>query len=192
MVSLVDRGWHVEIGLDAADLTGGLAVFRQIFPGARALVFGYGKRTFFTARTDSLSEYLLGPVPGPAAIQVTALSVPPSAAYPARDTAVMALPPGGGARIAASLWEDFARDASGGPRLIGPGPFPGSLFYAARSGYSLGHTCNTWVAELLHAGGLPVRGDGVVLSGQVMARAVRGGACRLGAPPPGRALATRP
>ena len=28
VASLVDRGWHVEIGLDAADLTGGLAVFR--------------------------------------------------------------------------------------------------------------------------------------------------------------------
>lgn len=62
-VTLIDRGWHVEIALPAEALTGGLAVFRDVFPGARAVAFGYGKRTFFTAKTDSLSEYLLGPFP---------------------------------------------------------------------------------------------------------------------------------
>lgn len=178
VVTLVDRGWHVEIGLPADSLVGGLAVFRDIFPGARSVLFGYGKRTFFTAKTDSLSEYLLGPVPGPAAIQATGLSVPAAQAYPAGDVTVLPLTPDGGGRIAAFIWAEIARDATGGPKLIGPGPFPGSLFYAASSGYDLGHTCNTWVADALQAGGLNVSPRFVVLSGQVVSRAVHAGACR--------------
>jgi hypothetical protein len=61
-------------------------------------------------------------------------------------------------------------DGSGNPRLVGPGRFPGSQFYAAEHGYSLAYTCNTWVADALHAAGLPVDEGGVVFSGQTMAR----------------------
>ncbi len=176
-VYIVARGWHVEVGLAADRLDGPLAAFRDVFPGARAVMFGYGKRTFFTAKADTLSEYVLGPVPGPAAIQVTGLSTLPTEAYEPSAVLVMRLPPGGAAEMSAFLQDDFDRDAAGGPRLIGPGPYPGSLFYAARSGYSLAHTCNTWAADALHAAGLAVSGAGAALSGQVVSRAVKAGAC---------------
>ncbi len=176
-VYIVARGWHVEVGLPADHLDGELAAFRDVFPGARAVMFGYGKRTFFTARADTLSEYVLGPVPGPAAIQVTGLSTLPTDAYEPSAVLVMHLPPGGAAGLSAFLQHDFERDAAGGPRLIGPGPYPGSLFYAARSGYSLAHTCNTWAADALHAAGLAVSGSGAALSGQVVSRAIAAGAC---------------
>lgn len=175
---LVTRGWHVEIGLPSRLIEGPLAAFRDVFPGAKSVVFGYGKRTFFTAKADTVSEYVLGPVPGPAAIQVTGLNVPPSAAYEPEAVTVMPLPPGGARALSDFLWNDFEPDAAGGPRLIAPGNYPGSQFYAARSKYSLAHTCNTWAADALHAAGLPVDGEGVVFSGQVEARTIEAGACR--------------
>ncbi|MEJ1976695.1 MAG: hypothetical protein WDN49_11875 [Acetobacteraceae bacterium] len=81
-VYVVSRGWHVDVGIPADQLDGPLAVYRDVFPGARTVMFGFGKKTFITAPADTISEYLLGPVPGPAVIQVTALSVAPPDAYP--------------------------------------------------------------------------------------------------------------
>ena len=171
------HGWHVDIGLSAGSVTGPLAVFRDIFPGARALMFGYGKRTFFTARADTFSEYLLGPVPGPAVIQVTGVGSNLVDAYPPGDLLVMRLPQGGATALSDFLWHDIVLDAVGQPRLVGPAGFPGSQFYDAVTGYSLAHTCNTWAANALQAAGLPVQGDGVMFSGQVVARVTEAGAC---------------
>ncbi len=168
---MLGRGWHTQIGLPAEELQGGLAVFRQIYPGARAVMFGYGKRTFMVAPPDDIGEYVLGPVPGPALIETVGLSESPPAAYGTAGMIALALPPGGAARLSAFLWDDMARDRLGQPLLVAPGPFAGALFYAARSGYTLFHTCNTWVAAALRAAGLPVDPDFAILSGQTMARA---------------------
>ena len=170
-VYVVSRGWHVEIGIPAERLTGSLRVFRDIFPGARAIMFGYGKRTFMTAPADDISEYLLGPVPGPAVIEAVGLRDLPPAAYGASDMVTLALTSSGDARLDAFIWNDLRLDRTGEPLLVGPGEFPGSLFYAARSRYDLLHTCNTWAAAALAAAGLPISAEGVIFSGQVMARA---------------------
>jgi hypothetical protein len=171
MIYVVSRGWHTEIGIPADRLDGPLGIFRQLFPGAQAVMFGYGKRTFMTAPADTISEYVLGPVPGPAVIEVFGLRVMPPQAYGTQDMVALPLPRSGARALSAFLWDDLARDHTGAPLLVAPGFFPGSRFYAARSRYSLGHTCNTWVAAALHAAGIPVDPDGVVFSGQTMARA---------------------
>ena len=168
---MFSRGWHADLAVPAGELAGGLAVFRRVFPGARTVVFGYGKRTFMTARADRLSEYLLGPLPGPAVIEAFGLSATAEQAFGPSDRVTLALPAGGADALSAFVWGDLDRDGQGRPRLVGPGAFAGSLFYAARSGYGLGHTCNTWVAQALHAARLPVRAEGVVFSGQAMGRA---------------------
>lgn len=171
------HGWHVDIGMSADSIAGPLTVFRDIFPGAPALMFGYGKRTFFTARAETFSEYLLGPLPGPAVIQVTGVGSTLADAYPPGDLLVMRLPPGGARKLSDFLWHDIALDKAGQPLLVGPAGFLGSQFYAAVTGYSLAHTCNTWAANALQAAGVPVQGDGVVFSGQVVARVTEAGAC---------------
>jgi hypothetical protein len=170
-VWVLSRGWHTEIGISADSITGGLTVFRGIYPGATVLLFGYGKRTFMTARADRFSEYVLGPFPGPAVIESVGLRTTPPLAYGTRGLVTLQLPPGGARRISAFIWHDLQRAVDGAPRLVGPGAFAGSQFYDAVSGYSLVHTCNTWVAEALRAGGLPISSEADVFSGQTMARA---------------------
>lgn len=183
-VYVVEQGWHVELGLPAEELKGPLAIYRETFPGARAVMFGYGKRTFMTAAPDDIREYLLGPVPGPAVIEAVGLTVLPPAAYPGAETVALRLPPDGARALSDFIWQDLDKDRAGRPRLVGPGSFPGSLFYVARSGYSMMHTCNRWAVDALVAAGEPVAGDGVVFSGQAMARveAALAGQCRA-APP---------
>ncbi len=170
VVYVLGRGWHTQIGLPAEELTGGLAVFRTIFPGARTVMFGYGKRTFMVAPPNDVSELMLGPVPGPALIEAVGLTTTPPDAYGPSGMIELALPPGGAAKLAAFVWQDLEHDKAGQPVLIAPGHFRGSLFYAARSGYDLLHTCNTWVAEAAGAGGLPVDADWLAFSGQTMGR----------------------
>jgi hypothetical protein len=172
-VILLDHGWHTDIGIPAAELSGPLAVFRDLFPGAASVVFSYGKRTFLMAPANSWSEYLLGPVPGPAAIMVTGLSAPAELAYGHDPALVLRLPKGGAERLSSFIWQELSHDAAGKPRLIDRGPFPGSLFYAAAVGYSLDRTCNEWSALALVAAGLDIDPSGIVLAGQLMTRARR-------------------
>ncbi|MEJ0045265.1 MAG: DUF2459 domain-containing protein [Rhodospirillales bacterium] len=94
----------------------------------------------------------------------------------------LALPPGGAERLSAFLWQSLALDGAGKPRFVGPGRFAGSRFYAAVHGYNLFYTCNSWVADALHAAGLAVDADGVVFSGQTMARVERAAAAECRAP----------
>jgi hypothetical protein len=172
-VTLLDHGWHTDIGIRAEELSGPLAVFRDIFPGARTLVFSYGKRTFLMAPANDWSEYVLGPFPGPAAIMVTGLSVPAELAYGPDPALVLHLPKGGAERLSSFIWREISHDEAGKPQLIDRGPFPGSLFYAAATGYSLNRTCNKWSALALAAAGLDIDPASVVLAGQLTTRAWR-------------------
>jgi hypothetical protein len=182
-VTLLDHGWHTDIGIPAEELSGQLAVFREIFPGARSLVFSYGKRTFLMAPANNWSEYVLGPLPGPAAIMVTGLSVPSEQAYGADPSLVFHLPRGGAAHLSNFIWRDIVHDQPGKPRLIDRGPFDGSLFYAAVNGYALNHTCNAWSASALAAAGLEIDPAGVIFARQTMTRARSASASMTSAPP---------
>jgi len=170
VVYVVGQEWHAEIGIPVEELDEDLAFYREIFPGARAIMFGYGKKTFFTAPPQTLSEYFLGPVPGPAVIQVVGLNVMPPEAYPPEKTVALLLPPEGRRLLSAYIWKDLAKDTSGKPQVVSHSANPDGLFYAAQSEYNLLHTCNTWIADALHDAGLPVSGDNVIFLGQVMSR----------------------
>jgi hypothetical protein len=170
-VTLLDHGWHTDIGIPAEELTGPLAVFRSIFPGARSLVFSFGKRTFLVAPPHDWSEYLLGPVPGPAAIMVTGLAVPAENAYGTDPTLILRLPKGGATLLSDFIWREIVHDEAGRPRLIDRGPFVGSLFYEASARYALSHTCNAWSALALRAAGLDIDPSGVIFASQIMTRA---------------------
>jgi uncharacterized protein (TIGR02117 family) len=170
IIYVVDQGWHAEIGIPARELGKDLAFYRKIFPGARVIMFGYGKKTFFTAPPDTISEYILGPFPGPAVIHVVGLTVTPVEAYPPESTVTLRLPPGGARALTSFIWQDLSKDESGKPEEVARSSDPDGLFYAAQGEYNLFHTCNTWTADALHDAGLPISGDGVIFSGQVKTR----------------------
>jgi len=168
VVYVIEQGWHAEIALPVEELGPDLEFYKTIFPGARVIMFGYGKKTFITAPVQSFSEYILGPVPGPAAIQVVGIRATPDKAYPPENVITLALPHGGSEALSSYLWHDLAKDASGKPQILSRSTNPDGLFYAAASQYTLAHTCNTWTADVLHAAGLPVSAEGVILSSHVM------------------------
>ncbi|AHJ69381.1 Hypothetical protein GbCGDNIH2_0894 [Granulibacter bethesdensis] len=167
---VIDNGWHTAIGFDAVDLTGGLATFKTIFPHARAVVFGYGKRTFMTARPQTISEYIMGPVPGPAVIEAVGLTVSPELAYGQQHVSRLRLPRQDIEAAVSWVANDLADDPQGQPRLVGFEDGKRGAFYVARDRYSMLHTCNRWSADLLRKAGVPLEPAGVVLSGQLIRR----------------------
>ncbi|MGD0960871.1 MAG: DUF2459 domain-containing protein [Methylomonas sp.] len=169
---IVGQGWHAEIGIPVEELDDNMAYFREVFPNARVIMFSYGKKTFFIAPAATLSEYVLGPFPGAAVIQVVGLSVSPTTAYPPENTVTLRLPPNGGQSLSAYIWKELVKDGSNKPQIVARSTEPTGLFYSARSEYNLLHTCNTWVADALHNAGLPISGDNVVFSNQVMTRVI--------------------
>ena len=172
-VHVLQRSWHIDIGLAVEDLHADLAPLAAAWPGARSLVIGFGERAYLMSRHRSLADMAMALLPGPGAMLVTGLNVLPAEAF--GDAAVVTLRarPAGFARLQRALAESFERDADGAPRRLTDGPYAGSVYYASALTYSAGFTCNTWAAEMLAQGGFPVRVGGVLFAGQVMEQARR-------------------
>ncbi|MBS7810975.1 DUF2459 domain-containing protein [Roseococcus pinisoli] len=169
---VVERSWHTEIGIPAA----AMGSFATVFPGAAALMFGFGKRNFMISPARGFAEWLAGPFPGPAVMQVTALNVLPPEAF---DAPMIALPATSAALegLVAALWRSFAPGPQGEPVFLNL--VQGSAFYEAARGYSLAYTCNAWTAEMLTAAGFPVHAEPAMLPGAVMRQLLPlAGTCR--------------
>jgi hypothetical protein len=68
----------------------------------------------------------------------------------------------------AFVWQSLEKQSEDGSvKSYAPGPYEGSVFFDATPKYSAIHTCNTWAAEVLAAGALPIRSAGVVFAGQL-------------------------
>ncbi|MGD0105205.1 MAG: DUF2459 domain-containing protein [Rhodopila sp.] len=170
-VYVVGRGWHTDIGLPVDEIDGPLAVLENSFPGVRVLTFGFGERQFLVNRKETFGAMLRALLPSQSALLVTALRTAPEVAFGSQNVVVLPISRDGLERIEASIWQEFERPPTGTPTPLAEGPYPGSLFYAAGDTYFGLYTCNTWTAEALRAGGLPMPAAGVLFAGQVMGMA---------------------
>ena len=171
-VYLIGEGWHTEIALPANAVTDPWWRLTRDFPNARFLRFGWGDRRYFMAPRPTAGDALRALFPGSAVLLVTPLDQPPSASPGGPAVFAIGLSATGINRLTDHVWAAFARSADDMPRRLGPGPEPGSEFYAANGTYSAAYTCNTWTAEALHAGGVPVRTAGVVFADQITGQVV--------------------
>lgn len=166
-IGVLIAGWHTGLVLPVREL-GPVSSLLQPGRGARYLSFGWGNQRFYMAAHPSSGDAIAALFRSP-----SALFVQPAAA-PAELSA-------GDARIdwvcasRAQLWRvDRYIEQSllppGRPVDLGPGPLPGSRFYASSEHYSAVHTCNTWTVAALEGAGLPVRASGVLFASQVARR----------------------
>ncbi len=172
-VTVIERGWHTDVGLAADQLAGPLARLREAYPGARFLVFGFGDRAFYMSRQETLGETLAALFPGPGVVLLTALGASPQDAFDAGQVVTLWLPQPDLDRIAAFIWQTLDKRDDGSLVRLGDGPYAGSAFYASRRTYDAFDNCNSWTALALHSGGLPIDPDGVLFAGQVMTQARR-------------------
>ena len=166
---VIANGWHTDIGLPASRITAPLAALRTDFANAQSLLFGWGHREFWMDPDPGLGELLRATLPGPSVMLVRPLNRPPPEAFPAPARVVTLLASTAGfARLCDYVWDFLAKDPAARARRIGPGPNDYGAFYASDGTYDIAHTCNTWTAEVLRAGGFPVLTDGVITAAGVM------------------------
>ena len=170
-VYVIGRGWHTDIGLPVEEIAGPLAKLEKAFPGVRFLTFGFGDRRYLVNRQTTFGAMLAALLPGHSALLMTALLASPQAAFGPSNVVELHVSRAGLDSIEARIWQEFDQSATGEPMLLADGPYPGSVFYAARDTYDGLYTCNTWTAHVLRTGGLPMPATGVLFAGQVMGMA---------------------
>lgn len=172
-IYIIDRGWHTDIGLPVAELHGKLALLAANFPGATTLTIGFGDRVYLLERETNFFNMLRALLPGKAALLVTGLRASPEAAFGADNVVTLAIAKPQLDALQVALASYVANDRAGQPLRLADGPYAGSLFFASDATYDALHTCNTWTAEILRAGGYPVSTTLVIFAPQVMAEARR-------------------
>src|ERR1700733_3168878 len=153
------RGWHIDIGFAASELTAPLASLNTAFPGLQFLSFGFGDRRYLDARNKNIPALLAAVWPGPGLVLATGLSASPEEAFGATQVIRIAVSKEAAQAAQTYIWESLL--SNGGVVLpYADGPYEGSRYYSSTQRYSGFHTCNTWAAEVLRAAGLPVHTRG--------------------------------
>lgn len=170
-VWVVDHGWHTGLVLDRADIPPGLVREQADFADARYLEIGWGDAGFYRAADAGPALALKAALAsGSSVLHLVGLPMPPAAIFAGREIVEVPLSRPGFAALVAFVDGSFARGPGGRAVALGPGlsSSAASAFYAARGRYHLLNTCNTWIAEALRAGGVPVTPAYAVTAGNLM------------------------
>ena len=168
-LAIAKRGWHTEIGVPEAALTGPLARLGPAALHRQYLLIGYGARAYFTDPKANAGEAAEALLPGPAAINLSAFNN---------------LADGSGRQI---VWVDVSQaDVNHMLQFVwasmphqGGAPAPivvannASMFYAAQPDYNALYNCNNWAVDALRAGGLPFSNQGLHFAQDVQGQAQR-------------------
>jgi len=165
---VVRRGWHLDVGFDAQTLTADFDPVRGALPGARFVVFGFGDRRYLLAAHRHAPDLLAALWPGPGLILATGLVRPPEDAFGSPQVTRVAV-----SRATLLAAQEYVLQSFRDMRVVAQGPYDGSVFYASTARYSAAHTCNTWIAEVLEAAGLPLHSRGVVFAGPLWRTVVK-------------------
>jgi uncharacterized protein (TIGR02117 family) len=167
-IFVVHDNWHSAIVSPAAYLSPATLPETRDFTGADYLEFSWGDR-----------EYFPHPDPGPglalkaafrssgSILHVVGMRGSVEASYPQADIITIALTPEELERIIEFISRTFARPHPDTPGEPQPGLSEDGRFYSANGRFSLLRTCNTWVAEALHAAGLPIDPGWVITAGSL-------------------------
>lgn len=169
------RKWHVDIGFAVKDLEPPLRSLAADFPGAQFLFFGFGDRHYLLAHNQHFPSMLAAVWPGPGIILATGLKATPGEAFGAAKVIPLRATLGQARSVQGFMWGSLSKQ-NGEAGVYAVGPYPGSWYFGATPRYSGAHTCNTWVAEILEAGGLPLHSAGVIFAGQLWTRVGRASA----------------
>jgi len=171
-VIVVRRGWHIDVGLPAAELGPRLQFVAADLPGIRYVFFGFGDKHYLESRKKGSSTLAAALWPGRGIMLVTGIDASPQQGFGAQHVIELTV-----SERQASAMQDFIVASmvtlNGSAQVYEPGPYEGSVYFLAVPSYSALHTCNTWASEALRAAGLDVQSAGVLFAGQLWSQARR-------------------
>ncbi len=163
-LAIAQRGWHTEIGIPNAALTGPLASLGPAVLHRHYLLVGFGARAYFTnpaAGAGTAAEALL---PGPSAIGLASMdnlsADKVTWLYVSQDDINHML---------AFIWQSLPRNGAVPAPIVTINN--ANIFYAAQPDYNMLYNCNNWAVDALRAGNLPFSNTGLHFSSDVQAQA---------------------
>jgi hypothetical protein len=165
-VYVARRGWHIDVGMAVADLALPLASAARTLPQVQYIFFGFGDRHFLLAKHHNAPVLLASIWPGQGLMLLTGLMAAPEQGFGADHLIRLSVGAEQMHALQAFIWKSL-QTRDGALTTQDPGPYEDSMYLPAVSKYSALHTCNTWVAEALRAGGFRVHSAGVIFAGQL-------------------------
>jgi hypothetical protein len=166
------RGWHIDIGMAAADLSPPLAQAAAALPGARFVFFGFADKHYLLAKNHSGPVLLSALFPGASILLTTGLTNSPPEGFGAPHVITLMVTQDQMRDLQVFIWRSL-RTQDDALKVYRDGPYEGSVYFLGKPKYSALHTCNTWGAEALRAAGFHVHTVGVIFAGQLWVQARR-------------------
>jgi hypothetical protein len=166
------RGWHIDIGIAATDLSVPLSQAGALLPGSRYVFFGFADRHYLLAKNHDAPVLLSALFPGAGIVLTTGLANTPAEAFGATHVITLSVSADQMRALQAFIWRSL-RTQDDVLKVYHEGPYDGSVYFLATRKYSAFHTCNTWGAEALRAAGFHMHTAGVIFAGQLWRQARR-------------------
>ncbi|HXG50686.1 MAG TPA: DUF2459 domain-containing protein [candidate division Zixibacteria bacterium] len=163
---VVSHGWHSGIVIKTAEIRARVLPEIADFPGADYLEFGWGDRDYYQHPDPGLRAALKAAFwSSGSVLYVGGVTGDVASYFRGSELYEFSVSEESFDRLVKFIAETFLRPGQGRAAEARPGGSPRSRFYPARGKFSLLRTCNTWVAEALHAAGLAVSPACVVTAG---------------------------
>jgi hypothetical protein len=171
-VYVARRGWHIDIGVAAQELSPPLAQAAAELPGARFVFFGFADKHYLLAENHDAPVLLSALFPGAGILLTTGLANSPAEAFGTAHVISLIVPQEQMRALQSFIWRSL-RTQDALLKVYREGPYEGSVYFLAAPKYSAFHTCNTWGAQALRAAGFQVHTAGVVFAWQLWVQARR-------------------
>ena len=166
---VVDHGWHTSIVVGRADADRARWPELDDFSSATLVEVAWGDREFYMAASPTSGLAMKAAIATSGSVlHVVGFTAPVTEAFASREIVGVRLSRRGLDALADFVHAEYQRDRDGAPLRLGPSLYGSGWFYGARSRYHVFNTCNTWIARVLGAAGLPVETAGVVTASDVM------------------------
>lgn len=167
-IFVVIYGWHTGIIVKKDDLPEAVWPEVKDFPDVRYVEFGWGDGDYYQAPDPGLGLALKAAFYSSGSVlHVTGFNVAPKTYFHGSEIFQIDLSQKALQQLMRFISSTFLRSAAATPAEARPGLYPESRFYSANGKFHLFRNCNTWVAEALHAAGLPIAPAYAVTAGNL-------------------------
>ncbi|MGQ2992187.1 MAG: DUF2459 domain-containing protein [Brevundimonas sp.] len=174
-VHVLDNGFHTDFVMPRTALASRPGPLKTavdgLTPGDWILV-GWGDAKFYVDqrpigdRLPDGARAFFRPGGNPSVLMLRPETRPPEVAFLPQGQRRLVLSPAAFANVRSRL-ERSLDLSTGRPRVAATRPGDPARFFASSETFSILHLCNHWAAEVLNAGGLPIRPVWSITSGEV-------------------------
>lgn len=175
-IQILNNGFHTDLAMRRAALEAGggpLAQASRTLGQGDWVLIGWGDAKFFVDESPMEGRLLDGARaffrPGnPSVVMLDPETGDPGRRFPPDRRRTVRLSPAAFDALRSRIQTSLALE-DGSPRLTTARPGAGARFFASREAFWIGYICNSWMARVLNAGGIPVRPMRAVTAGEVIA-----------------------